>query len=282
MALNEDQIKQQVDVLATKTSENPEMVYKTMAALNKALNPELFSGNDTKIVNAINKIATELNSVKTLVNDMVNKMNSVMLDINGEENKEIWEETQQLMGNETLIEGIKHLLEGNLQSKILGLKIEDEGKTITIAKDEDGNPILKAVDDIINEGGSGSTVIGDVNVYDILYTNKLDPKINSVGEALDILMEEKDIGAYDIAYTNKIDPEINNIGSAIDGILEKINDSGALSVLWEHIEGKPAIPEGLALEDEALVLISDEGEDMSYVPLTTDEDIEAIVSSLDN
>ena len=46
MALSEEQIKQQIDVLTTKTSENPEMVYKAIAALNKGLNPEYFSGNN--------------------------------------------------------------------------------------------------------------------------------------------------------------------------------------------------------------------------------------------
>ena len=220
MALTEEQILQQINVLTKKTSENPDMVYKTTAALNKALDPEIFSGNNTTIVNAINKLGKELVAVKTLVNDVVNKINSVLLDVNGEANKELWEDTQKLMGNETIIEGIKHLLEGNLQHQLLGLDIKDEGKVVTIAKDEDGNPVLKAVDAII---GGGTAV--NPNVYNLLYTNKLNPEINSVGEALDILMEEKDISAYKIDYVNSVDSEINNVGEAIDKLLNVLNGS---------------------------------------------------------
>lgn len=281
MAFSEEEIKQQVNVLATKTCDNPEMVYKTLANLNKALDPDLFVGADTKIVNAINKVANELHAVKTLVNDMVNKVNSVLMDVNGEENKELWEETQELMGDRTIIEGIKNILDGKLQGKLLNLKIEDEGRIVTIAKDEDGNPILKAIDLVIGDGPS-TGVVGDVNVYDILYTNKMEPGITSVGEALDMILADKEVGAYDIIYTNKMEPEVKTIGEAIDNIINQINDINATAVLWENIEGKPDVANDLVMTDDAIVLMSDEDEELAQIPMTTNDDIDAIISSLDN
>ena len=279
MAFSEEEIKQQVNVLATKTCDNPEMVYKTLANLNKALDPDLFSGADTKIVNAINKVANELNAVKTLVNDMVNKINSVVMDVNSEANKELWEETQELMGDRTIIEGIKNILDGKLQGKLLDLKIEDEGRVITIAKDKEGNPILKAIDLVI-EGGPG--VVGSTNVYDILYTNKTEPSITSVGEALDMILADKEVGAYDIVYTNKLEPDIKTIGDAIDNILSQINDINASVVLWENIEGKPEVANDLVMTDDAIVLMSDDDEELAQIPMTTNDDIDDIISSLDN
>ena len=80
MALSEEAILQQINVLTTKTAENAEMIYKSIPALNKGLNPAYFTGNDTKIVNAINKIAAEVNALNTAVVDMINKVNKIFKD----------------------------------------------------------------------------------------------------------------------------------------------------------------------------------------------------------
>ena len=56
MALTEEELKQQANVLATKTEDNPNMPYKANATLNKGLNPDYYSGQYTKIVNALNKL----------------------------------------------------------------------------------------------------------------------------------------------------------------------------------------------------------------------------------
>jgi hypothetical protein len=96
VALSEDQIRQQINVLAQKTSENTEMVYKANATLNKALNPEFFSGNSTKIVNAINQLALANSANEEALVSIANKVNELLLDTNNDANKAMWEETKEL------------------------------------------------------------------------------------------------------------------------------------------------------------------------------------------
>ena len=56
MALTDQEKVLQAGILAEKTdtTTNPNMVYSTAGAANKGLNPAYFTGNNTKIVNAMN------------------------------------------------------------------------------------------------------------------------------------------------------------------------------------------------------------------------------------
>ena len=183
MALSEGAITQQINVLTTKTSENNQMVYKSIPALNKGLNPEYFTGNDTKIVNAINKIAAETNALNRAVVNMIEKINSVLLDTYGEENEELWEETQKLMGKETIIEGLKDLLEGKLQNKILNLQLADAGKILSVKINKNGIPEVKPL--------SVESFNIEVSAYDVAYLNRDLKGITSVGEAIDVMCENR-------------------------------------------------------------------------------------------
>ena len=90
MSLTEDQIKKQIDVLTTKTSDNPNMVFSKSAIRNTALDPEFFTGYNTKIVNAINMLAKEVSKLEDLVNSSSDKNDNILLDVHIEENKKIW------------------------------------------------------------------------------------------------------------------------------------------------------------------------------------------------
>ena len=57
--MTDEQLMLQLEILTSKTDQNPNMVYKANAALNKALNPSFFSGNATTIGNAINDLAVK-------------------------------------------------------------------------------------------------------------------------------------------------------------------------------------------------------------------------------
>lgn len=61
----------QFNVLSTKTADNTKMTYKSSATLNKALNPNVFTGASTSIVNAINatysRAEEAINQSKTAV-----------------------------------------------------------------------------------------------------------------------------------------------------------------------------------------------------------------------
>ena len=62
--LNERQ-QVQYDVLTYKldTATNNKLVYKSMVAINKGLNPSYFSGNNTKLVNILNLLYKEIDSI---------------------------------------------------------------------------------------------------------------------------------------------------------------------------------------------------------------------------
>lgn len=238
MALSEEAILQQINVLTTKTAENAEMIYKSIPALNKGLNPAYFTGNDTKIVNAINKIAAEVNALNTAVVDMIDKVNKILLDTAGTANKEIWEETQKLMGEDTIIEGIKSILEGNLQQEILGLHKADDGKLLSVVLNEQGKPEVKPM-------------------------------------SIDSLTVE--VGSYDVAYIHRDYKGINSVGEAIDVILEDMQQP----LQWDDLVNVPKMADDLCIEEGALVLKSTDDSELANVPITCDSDIDNIINSLD-
>ena len=150
MAMTDDELKLQLDILASRTDQNPDMVYKTVASLNKGLNPEYFTGNNTKIVNAINFLAENSVMVSELSEAVANKVNELLLDTSSDANKLIWDNVKELMEMNTIIEGIQRILEGKQQDKILGITPDDIGKILTVSQAEDGEMMVKAIDNIIN------------------------------------------------------------------------------------------------------------------------------------
>lgn len=177
MALSEDVLKLQIDILASKTSDNPDMVFKKNATLNKGLNPDYFSGQYTKIVNALNQLADSSNKANTAVTSFMDKMNNILLDTSNEDNSRVFEQLQLLMEAPTIIEGMQNMLQGNTQEQLLNLKQEDIGKFLTVGKTEDNKLVLNAIDLVLN-------------AESIEYTNESLPEVHNVKEALDHIVEE--------------------------------------------------------------------------------------------
>lgn len=177
MALTEEELKQQANVLATKTEDNPNMPYKANATLNKGLNPDYYSGQYTKIVNALNKLAEETDKVKNASIDVIEKINYILLDTSNEDNNNLFNDVKELMGAPTVIEGIHNMLQGNTQEQLLNLKSDDIGKFLTVGKTDDNKLVLNAIDSILN-------------VESIEYTNESLPEVHNVNEVLDHIVEE--------------------------------------------------------------------------------------------
>lgn len=177
MALSEDVLKLQLDILASKTSDNPDMVFKKNATLNKGLNPDYFSGQHTKIVNALNQLADNSNKANTAVTSFMDKMNNILLDTSNEDNSRVFEDLQDLMGAPTIIEGLVNVLEGKTQEQLLNLKQEDVGKFLTVGQTDDNKLVLSAIDLILN-------------AESIEYANESLPEVHNVKEALDYVVEE--------------------------------------------------------------------------------------------
>ena len=68
------------EVFTTKldTKTNPLMVYKTSTFANKGLDPELFAGNGTKIVNILNDLKGDINLINQTVGEVYKKYNPVI------------------------------------------------------------------------------------------------------------------------------------------------------------------------------------------------------------
>lgn len=115
MALTIDEILElQSKILSARTdsSTNPNMTYSSIPARNKALNPEYFSGNDTKIVNALNTMYKNATDTSESVNKITDKFNNVVLDTEVFVNE--WNKLKELMEEDTIVEGLIDLYENKL------------------------------------------------------------------------------------------------------------------------------------------------------------------------
>jgi hypothetical protein len=168
---------------------------------------------------------------------MIGRVNSILLDVGGTENKETWEETQELMGTDNIIEGIKAILEGKQQEKILDLHLADVGKILSVIENENGDLEVKA------------TSIDSLSV---------------------------EVGSYDVAYINRDYKGINSVGEAIDHLLDHIQQP----IPWEQLSNVPDLANNLVLENENLTLKSNDVE-LANIPITNDVDIENMINSLD-
>ena len=252
MALTEEQILQQINVLTTKTSENTSMVYKTNATLNKGLNPEFFSGNSTKIVNALNDLANKnkINEATTL--SVASKVNGILLDIDDTNGSAAWAEAKELMGKNTIIEGIISLLSGEKVAQVLGIDENAIGKVLSVDTNADGDLILKAIDQIA--GGSA-----EIKAEDIPYENRYNATLTNVKQTLDYLVNA--------IANNEFEGGLG--GGSIIG-----------EITWDMIDDRPTeIADNLLLTGTHLEL-KDGDTVISSVQMASNEDIDEIIESL--
>jgi hypothetical protein len=255
MALTEEQLKLQADILASKTDSttNPNMPYKANTTLNKGLNPDLFSGNNTKIVNAINKLATDVAVISTQANDVTNKVNEILMETSSTAGQSIWTEVKELMEKDTIIEGIRHILQGQQADKILGLSSDNVGKVLTVGEDMLGNLIIDFVDMPQGGSGGGSSEGGGGSTGDVL--------------------------AEQVMYFNPARPEFTNVAEALNAALEGGGGSTG-TIIWEQIVNRPDVPNKIEMTEQELVLKGNDG-DISSVELISSADIDDILAELD-
>ena len=120
MALTDQEKLLQAGILAEKTDEatNPNMTYSSMVTSNKGLNPEYFTGNNTKIVNAVNSTYEQAQMAMTTVTSFGNKINGVLLDTGNTDGLAKLEQLRTDMGYQTLIEGLIDLYENKLPTYV--------------------------------------------------------------------------------------------------------------------------------------------------------------------
>lgn len=218
MAMTDEELLLQMNILASKTEDNPNMVYKSNKTLNKGLNPAFFTGNDTKIVNAINLLAETSVKISDLSDAVAAKVNELLLDTSSDANRVIWDNVKELMEMDTIIEGIQRILEGKQQDKILGITPDDIGKILTVAQAEDGEMMVKAIDNILNSS-------------QLEYTHEEHPEVTTVEDALDKLFELQGNTVIDEITWDKIinKPQIpTGLGLTNDSLV-MMSDEGEMS-----------------------------------------------------
>lgn len=246
MALTDEQVLQQLNVLTEKTSDNASMKYTKAARTNKGLNPEKFSSYNSKIVNAINLLYNDSLKIQADAAISTQMINDVMGSTSITENQEVWDSVVGILTNikptyKNMIYASKAILTGEAISQILQVSKEDKGKLLSIDVDEKNNVIIKTVP--VSSSGSG----GDITSLD----------------------------ASAVTYSNTNITSLTNVKEAIDYMLT----NNVSEINWENIKNKPDLADGLGLTDAALVLKSGE-KDMSTVELMNDVDVTEIVNTL--
>lgn len=256
MALTTEELLLQMQILTEKTDEstNPNMVYKKSKALNKGLNPEYYSGNNTRIVNILNDLFAADSVTTTLTTNLSNKINEILRDTSTDDGQAAWAKLQEAMGKATIIDGLNDLYDGKKATQVLGVTEADINKVLSVAQDNNGNLILKAIEQIASEGSPL-----EIDINNILYTNENVESISNVKEALDY--------AINAIANNEFEGGLG--GGSIIG-----------EITWDMIDDRPEfIADNLVIADNQLQL-KDGDSIMSIVPITDSNDIDDIVDNL--
>ena len=106
----------QYDVLTLKldSSTNPKLVYKKSTATNKGLNPDYFSGFNTKLVNLLNKIAKDMITTQDTVKQVYDNYDPVVLNTSTTEGKVLLDKMRLATGKDTLVESVTALANGEI------------------------------------------------------------------------------------------------------------------------------------------------------------------------
>lgn len=254
MAMTDEELLLQMKILTEKTDSttNPNMVFKTSKLLNKGLNPEYYSGNNTKIVNILNDLFAADQKTTEVANVVANKINSILKDTDTSDGQAAWEKLKGAMGQTTIIDGLNDLYEGKQAAKVLGLTADDIDKVLTVGQDDQGNLVLKAVEQIV----SGGPV--EVLPEDIAYTNANKESVTNVKQALDYVIDAVANGNFEGGLG----------GGAIVG-----------EITWDMIDDRPLVADGLVMTDTHLE-IREGAATISAVELLSKDDVEMMVENL--
>ena len=151
-------------------------------------------------------------------NEIEDKINEILMSPS-EENKELWENLKILMEQPTLVEGMQRILEGKQQDKVLGITPDDIGKILSVAQAEDGEMMVKAIDNILNAD-------------QVKYTIDDEPEISTVKNALDKLFEMQGDGSLidSITWDQIMNPPKIPTGIELtNDALVMNNEDGAMS-----------------------------------------------------
>ena len=138
-----DKNQVQYDVLTIKldSTTNPKLIYRGSAGANKGLDPSLFSGNDTKIVNILNNFAKSINLAVQTAQDVYSIYNPVILNTITAEGKALLEKMRLATGKDTLVESVTALANGEIGG-LAFLNPDDSNDGFSIVYDADSQQFV--------------------------------------------------------------------------------------------------------------------------------------------
>ena len=138
-----DKNQVQYDVLTIKldSTTNPKLKYIKSPAANKGLDPSLFSGNDTKIVNILNNFAKNIDLAVKTAQQVYSTYNPVILDTVTDEGKALLEKMRLATGKDTLVESVTALANGEIGG-LAFLNPDDSNDGFSIVYDADSQQFV--------------------------------------------------------------------------------------------------------------------------------------------
>ena len=138
-----DKNQVQYDVLTIKldSTTNPKLKYKKSPLTNKGLDPSLFSGDNTKIVNILNNFANSIDLTSKTVKQVYSTYNPVILDTLTVEGKALLEKMRLATGKDTLVESVTALANGEIGG-LAFLNPDDSNDGFSIVYDADSQQFV--------------------------------------------------------------------------------------------------------------------------------------------
>ena len=138
-----DKNQVQYDVLTIKldSTTNPKLKYIKSPAANKGLDPSLFSGNNTKIVNILNDFAKKIDLATKTVQQVYSTYNPVISDTISVEGKALLEKMRLATGKNTLVESVTALANGEIGG-LAFLNPDDSNDGFSIVYDADSQQFV--------------------------------------------------------------------------------------------------------------------------------------------
>ena len=120
---------------------NPKLKYKKSPLTNKGLDPSLFSGDNTKIVNILNNFANSIDLTSKTVKQVYSTYNPVILDTLTVEGKALLEKMRLATGKDTLVESVTALANGEIGG-LAFLNPDDSNDGFSIVYDADSQQFV--------------------------------------------------------------------------------------------------------------------------------------------
>lgn len=131
------QVQYDVFTYRLDSTTNDKLAYRASKLLNKGLNPNYFTGDNTKIVNILNDFYTVIDKTKSTVAEVYNVFNPVVLDTAVDSNKAILEAMRKATGKDTLVESVLALAKGEIGGlAVLNPTDAEDGFVVTFDKQQ--------------------------------------------------------------------------------------------------------------------------------------------------